>query len=155
MVDDSNNMIRDALGRYLCKGPNYIPPRRGDKGRFLPKEHKVIRAMRVHEEIENKKQKTEPDWPQDFNETSKCKWIGFDFSSTDIPIDYVPSIPATIPLPKSYRIEFPTVAPKELDDAGYTLEDIRLAFIAGLNDSQGILPLSKRFEMYCKRNGIT
>jgi len=37
----------------------------------------------------------------------------------------------------------------------YTLDNLKHAYIAGLNESQGILPITKRFELYCKRNGIT
>jgi len=165
-------MNRDKYGRFASKsGVDKEKPKRDAKGRFLPKEHKAVeddkrlhfhitqhikysnpknlipildsyksannicerisgdiqainKAMRGHEEIENKKQKTEPDWPQEFNEVlNSCK----------------------IDVPECPKINFPK----------YTIDDIRHAFIAGLNDSQGILPLSKRFEMYCKRNGIT
>ena len=64
---------------------------------------------------------------------------------TDQILTDIPEFPKSIRLSDILHIDLPQ----------YTIDDIKKAFIAGLNDSQGVLPLSKRFEMYCKRNGIT
>jgi len=125
-------MKRDKYGRFISNKTEGIEkgkPKHDAKGRFLPKENKAI---------ENTKQKTEPDCPQVFNE---------------LPEVVIPELPTNIKLPEIPEIPTISELPK-INPPKYTIDDIRKAFIAGLNDSQGILPLSKRFEMYCKKSGI-
>jgi hypothetical protein len=143
-------MKRDNYGRFISNKTEIAEkgkPKRDAKGRFLPKES-ALRVLKkddieaLQKEANDQLVRIHASSEEMHNQLMKKFDDGFS-ASNEIPTR-LPDAPTLSEFPELPKINLPK----------YTIDDIKKAFIAGLNDSQGILPLSKRFEMYCKKSGI-
>jgi len=140
-------MKRDKYGRFISnktEGIDKGKPKRDSKGRFLPKEQIATLQKEANDQLVHIRASSE--------ERDKVLST-MTLPKLPEPI-YWPESPGPINLPEPPQLSDMLINLSKTNRQKYTIDDIRKAYIAGLNDSQGILSISKRFEMYCKRNGI-
>jgi len=173
-------MKRDKYGRFISnktEGIDKGKPKRDAKGRFLPKEpaprvsketiESIDQIMSIIESCEEKARTKLFSIPKLTGLTGTHRLSDLPAKPNDLtdelklseppkipePI-YWPESPDPINLPEPPQLSDMLINLSKTNRQKYTIDDIRKAYIAGLNDSQGILSISKRFEMYCKRNDI-